>query len=168
MMRVSIYFLAMACFFISTMVLGQAQILQEKENNFAVIKNMQGDRVEGYLHYYPKEITVSTKDDQEKSVPIKLIESIKLEKMHSGLPGAKQRGEEEYYKVRLHHSQEIFTLRKRFTFSLNTSLGVVTQTIDPERVQGFFRNGSSPVAPSKSEQPFIRDKNAVLSLEIKF
>ena len=168
MIRLKVYFLTLTCLLFSTLALAEVQIIQEKENIFAVMKDMQGDRVEGYLHYYPKEITVSTKDDQEKSVPIKLIESIKLEKMSSGLPGSDQMGGKKYYKVSLQHSQEIFSLRKRFTFSLNTNLGVVTQTIDPERIQDFFRNGSSPVAPSKSEQPFIRDKNAVLSLEIKF
>lgn len=168
MIQLKVYFLIVACLLISITALAQTQVLQEKESIFVVIKDMQGDRVEGYLQYYPPEITVSTKDNQEKSVPIKLIESIKLEKMLSGLLGMDQMGGEKYYKVSLHHSQEIFTLRKKFTFSLNTSLGVVTQTIDPEKVQDLFRNGSSPTVTPKSEQPFIRDKNAVLSLEIKF
>lgn len=76
--------------------------------------------MEGYLRPDANELTVLTKDNQEKSVPLKWIESIKLEKIKEGIPGADQLGGESYYSVRLQNSQEIFTLKKKYAFSLNT------------------------------------------------
>jgi len=66
------------------------------------------------------------------------------------------------------NSQEIFTLKKKVTFSLNTSAGVVTKTLDPELSQGFSRKDSSSLPASQSEQPLIRGQGVALSLEIKF
>ena len=167
-MRFRFIFLALVFLLASTIALAQTQVPQEKDTIFVVVKELQGERVEGYLRLDPSELTVSTKDNQEKSVPLKLIESIKVEKIPLGIPGADEMSGEGYYSVRLQNSQEIFTLRKKYTFSLNTSVGVVTRTIDPETVQGSFRKDSSPNTNPKNDQPFIRDKNVVLSLEIKF
>jgi hypothetical protein len=150
------------------MVLAQAQFLQEKESIYAVVKDTRGERLEGYLGLYPNEITVSTKDGQEKSIPLKIVESIKVEKIQGGIPGADQLGGESYYSVRVQNSQEIFTLKKKVTFSLNTSAGVVTKTLDPGMGQGFSRKDSSSLLKSQSNQPLIRGEGVALSLEIKF
>ena len=151
-----------------TTLLAQAQLLEEKESIYAIVTDMKGDRLEGYLRLYPNEITVSTKDDQEKSIPLKIIESIKVEKIQGGIPGAHHPGGESYYYIRVQNSQEIFTLKKKVTFSLNTSAGVVTKTLDPEMGQGFFRGNSSSVPKSQSEQSLIRGEGVALSWEIKF
>ncbi len=149
-------------------VLAQSQPLQQKESLQAIVKDMKGEKLEGYLQLYPDEITVSTKDGQEKSIPLKIIESIKVEKIQGGIPGADQLGAESYYSVRIQNSQEIFTLKKKVTFSLNTSAGVVTKTLDPEAGQGSLRKDASSALRSQGEQPFIRGEGVALSLEIKF
>lgn len=155
------FFLTLLFLLAPAITLAQTQIPQEKESIYAVLKDMQGERIEGYLRFYPEEITVSTKDNQEKSIPLKIIQSIKLEKVHGGIPGADQPGGEVYYSVRLQNSQELFTLNKKYTFSLSTSIGLVTKTIDPEMAKGVSSR-------SQSEQPFVRDKGVVFSLEFKF
>jgi hypothetical protein len=155
------FFLTLVFLLTPAITLAQTQVLQEKEGIYAVIKDAQGERVEGYLRFYPEELTVSTKDNQEKSIPLKIIQSIKLEKVHGGIPGADQPGGEVYYSVRLQNSQELFTLSKKYTFSLSTSIGLVTKTLDPE-----VANRSSGRSPS--EQPFIREESVVFSLEFKF
>ena len=147
---------------------GEAQTFQEREDLWVVVKDLQGNRLEGYLRLDTNELTVSTKDNQEKSVPLKLIESIKLEKIRSGIPGAGESGEKSYYSIRMQNSQEIFTLKKKYTFNLNTSFGFVTKTVDPDMLQNFSPTPSSPAAKPQREQPFVRDKSLVLSLEIKF
>jgi hypothetical protein len=149
-------------------VWAQAQFLEEKENIYAIVRDMKGERLEGYLRLYPGEITASTKDNQEKSIPLKIIESIKVEKIQGGIPGADHPGGESYYSVRVQNSQEIFTLKGKVTFSLNTSAGVVTRTLDPAMGQGFFRNNSASIPKSQSEQSLIRGEGVALSLEIKF
>ena len=58
---------------------GQAQDDQEKEGIFLVVEDTKGEKLEGYLRFSPEELLVSTKDNQEKSVPLKNIEFIKLE-----------------------------------------------------------------------------------------
>jgi len=141
------------------MLLAQAESLEEEERIYAIVKDTKGERLEGYLQLYPDEITVATKDGQEKSIPLKIIESIKVEKIHGGIPGADQLRGESYYSVRVQNSQEIFTLKKKITFSLNTSAGVVTKTLDPE---------TSSVPKSHSQQPLIRGQGVALSFEIKF
>ena len=168
MMRLMLFFFGLAFLFTSTIALAQTQLTKEKETIFIEIKDYQGQKLQGYLQLDPDEITVSTKDNQERSIPLKLIESIKVEKVPSGLPGAEQVGEKSYYSVRLKNSQEIFKLRKKFTFSLNTDVGVMTKTIDPEMAREFFQKDLSPATDFKSDPSFIRDKNVILSLEIKF
>jgi hypothetical protein len=163
-----VFFFALAFLFTSTNAAAQTQATQEKETIFIEIKDYQGQKFQGYLRLDPDEITVSTKDNQEKSIPLKLIESIKVEKIPSGLPGAEPLGEESYYSVRLKNSQEIFKLRKKFTFSLNTDVGVMTRTIDPEIAHELVQKDLSPATDLKSEPSFIRDKNVILSIEIKF
>jgi hypothetical protein len=145
--------------FVPFAALAQSQDKQEKEDIYVVVEDTKGRKLEGYLRFSPEELLVSTKDEQEKSVPLKNIEFIKLEKIAGGVPGGDQGESEGYYSVKLQNSQELFTLRKKYTFSLNTSLGLVTQTVDPERV-------GAPA--SQGDKPFVRDKSVVFSLEFKF
>jgi len=168
MIRFKFIFLSFLFLLTPTILLAQAQSLQKQESIYAIVKDMKGESLEGYLRLYPNEITVSTKDDQEKSIPLKIIESIKVEKIQGGIPGADQLGGESYYSVRVQNSQEIFTLKKKVTFSLNTSAGVVTKTLDPEMGQGSSRKDSSSKLRSQSEQPLIRGEGVAFSLEIKF
>ncbi len=168
MIRFKFIFLTLVFLLTPTIFLAQVQLLHKKESIHAIVEDMKGDRVEGVLRLYPNEIVVSTKDGQEKSLPLKIIESIKAQKIQGGIPGADQLGGESYYFVRVQSSQEIFTLKKKYTFSLNTSAGVVTKTIDPETAHEFSRKDSSSVPKSQSEQSLIRGEGIVLSLEIKF
>ena len=168
MIRFKFIFLSLLFFLAPTFLLAQSPFPQEKESFYAIVKDIKGERLEGYLRFYPNEIPVSTKDDQEKSIPLKMIESIKVEKIQGGIPGADQLGAESYYSVRVQNSREIFTLKKKVTFSLNTSAGVVTKTLDPEMGQGSSRKDSSSILRSQSEQPLIRGEGVALSLEIKF
>ena len=154
--------------FAPSLLLAQAQSPQDQESIYVIVKDTEGEKLEGYLRIYPNEITVSTKDDQEKSIPLKIVESIKVEKIQGGIPGADQPGTESYYSVRVQNTQEIFTLKKKVTFSLNTSAGVVTKTLDPELSQGFSRKDSSSVSTPRKDQPLIRVEGVALSLEIKF
>lgn len=168
MTRLKLIFLVLSLLLNPTFLLAQTQFLQEKESIHAILKDMNGERLEGYLRLYPSDIIVSTKDDQEKTIPLKIIESIKVEKIRGGIPGADHPGAESYYSVRVQNSHEIFTLKKKVTFSLNTSAGVVTRTLDPESGQGSLRKDSSSLFTSQNEQHLIRGEGLALSLEIKF
>lgn len=168
MIRLKSIFLILVFLLTPAIILAQSPLLQEKENIYVIVKDMQGNRLEGYLRLYPNEIAVFTEDNKEKSIPLEMIESIKVEKIQGAIPGADKLAGESYYSVRLQNSQEIFTLQKKFVFSLNTSVGVVTKTIDPEAVRDSFRKDSSLASKPESNQPFIRDKSIILSLEIKF
>jgi hypothetical protein len=161
-------FLILMLIFVPLVALVQPQDKQEKDGIYVVVKDGQGEKLEGYLRFSPEELLVSTKDNQEKSVPLKNIEFIKLEKIAGGVPGGGQVGSEGYYSVKLQNSQELFTLRKKYTFSLSTSLGLVTQTVDPERVGNFFQKESTSAQKSQGDKPFVRDKSVVFSLEFKF
>jgi hypothetical protein len=168
MTRSKLIFLAFLLLLIPDILFAETQPFQEKEDIYVIVKDVKGERLEGYLRLGPNELTVSTKDNQEKSVPLKLVESIKLEKIREGIPGADQLGEGSYYSIRMQNGQEIFTLKKKYTFSVNTSVGLVTKTIDPEMLQNFLHKTSSSVPKSQGDQPFVRDKSLILSLEIKF
>lgn len=163
MARLRFIFLVLLLLLNPAFLFAQTQFLQEKESIRVIVEDVKGERLEGYLQLYPNEITVSTKDAQEKTLPLKIIESIKVEKIRGGIPGADHPGSESYYSVRVQNSQEIFTLKNKVTFSLNTSAGVVTRTLDPELGQGSRKDSSS-----QNEQPLIRGEGLALSLEIKF
>ncbi len=154
--------------FAPLVALAQPQGNQEKDGIYAVVEDVRGEKLEGYLRFSPEELLVSTNDNQEKSVPLNKIEFIKLEKIAGGVPGGSEVGSEGYYSVKLKNSQELFTLRKKYTFSLSTSLGVVTQTVDPERVGNLFQKESVSPPTSQGDKPFVRDKSVVFSLEFKF
>ena len=154
--------------FAPLVAMAQPQGNQEKDGIYVVVEDVQGEKLEGYLRLSPEELLLSTKDNEEKSVPLKKIEFIKLEKITGGVPGGDEVGSEGYYSVKLKNSQELFTLRKKYTFSLNTSLGLVTQTVDPERVGNLFQKDSSTAPKSQGDKPFVRDKSVIFSLEFKF
>jgi hypothetical protein len=167
-MKLKLLFLILMLIFASTIALAQPQDKQDSEDIYVVVEDAQGKKLEGYLRFSPEELLVSTKDEQEKSVPLKNIEFIKLEKITGGVPGGDLGESEGYYSVKLQNSQDLFTLRKKYTFSLNTSLGLITQTVDPERVGNLFQRNSAPAAKSEGDKPFVRDKSVVFSLEFKF
>lgn len=167
-MKFKFLFLILILIFTPLVALAQPQDKQEKDGIYVVVEDVQGEKLEGYLRFSPEDLLVSTKDKQEKSVPLKNIEFIKLEKITGGVPGGSEVGSEGYYSVKLKNSQELFTLRKKYTFSLNTSLGLVTQTVDPERVGNFFQKESASAPKSQGDKPFVRDKSVVFSLEFKF
>jgi len=168
MIRFKFIFLVFVFLLTPAIILAQSPLLQEKENIYVMVKDIQGNRLEGYLQLYPQEVTVSTEDNKEKSIPLRMIESIKVEKIPGGLPGADKLGGESHYSVRLQNSQEIFTLQKKYTFSLNTSVGVVTKNIDPEAVKPSLKKDVTPASRPESNQPFIQGPSVILSLEIKF
>ena len=168
MRRFKYLFSVLVFFLTPALVLAEAPLPQEKENIRAIVKDAKGETLEGNLRLYPNEIIVSTTDDREKFIPLKMIESIKIEKIQGGIPGADPLGGESYYFVRMQNSQEIFTLKKKYTFSLNTIAGVVTKPIDPDMVRNSTRKESSSTAKTQSEQSLIRGEGVVLSLEIKF
>ncbi len=146
----------------------QAEDKEQKSEVYVVVEDVNGDRLEGYLRISPEELLVSTEENREKSVPLKSVEFIKLEKITGGVPGGDQAGSEGYYSVKLQNSQELFTLKGKYTFSLSTSLGLVSQSVDPERVKNLFQKDSTLYAKSQNDKPAIRDKNIIFSLQFKF
>ncbi len=139
---------------------------EDKSGIFAVVKDVQGDTVEGFLRLHNDEITVQSQDNQEKSVAAKYIKSITLEKIRGELPIDEQK--KAGYKVQLENCQEIYTLKNKFSFSLNTNLGVVTKTIDPDRLNSLLSRESAPGIKGEDLKSFIQDKSIVFSLEFKF
>jgi len=152
---------------LSSATLAQTQATPEKPGIYAVVKDGTGETVEGFLRLGSDELTVQTKENQEKTVPVKYIKSIALERSPDPVPGGDpKRGVT--YSVRLENSQEIYTLRKKYTFSLNTNLGMVTRTIDPDQVNRLFSKDPSSGSGTGDAKSFIQDQSVVFSLEFKF
>ena len=149
-------------------LLAESPLLPEKENIYVIVKDMQGNTLEGYLQLYPEEVTVSTEDNKEKSIPMSIIESIKVEKKHGGIPEVDNLGRESYYSVRLQNSQGIPTLEEKYTLTFNTSVGVTTKNLDPEALHRSSERDSTLANKPESNGPFIRDQSVILSLEFKF
>ena len=142
-------------------------LLKEKKDIFAIVRDSRGETMEGVLRLSSEDLTVRTKDNQEKAIPLKYIKSITLERTKGENPGEEIR-KEATYTVRLENSQEIYTLKKKYTFSLNTTLGLITKTIDPETVNNIFTKETSQAGKAENEKPFIQDKSVVFSLEFRF
>ena len=157
-------------FFICSIALAQNEPKKKELNIFAIVKDSQDSVLEGYISNQPYEVTVSSKDNQEKKIPSKYIKSITLEKISEVGPVSLDPKQEAKYSVRLENSQEIYTLRKKYTFSLNTNVGVVTRNIDPEIINNIISKdlSSSPTQTSVADKPFIQDKIIIFSLEFKF
>ena len=143
------------------------QALEEKKGIYAIVKDGQGDAVEGFLRFSSDELVVQSRDNREKSIPVKYIKSITLEKTKGEVPGDELK-KEATYTIRLENSQEIYTLRKKYTFSLNTNLGLITKTIDPDKVNNLFTKDPSQTAKPDDGKPFVQDKSVIFSLEFKF
>jgi hypothetical protein len=163
-MKLTSLFLVLTFLFLSSPVAAKDEVPPEKKPIRVVVKDAAGEKTEGYMFIYPEEVAVSTKDQQEKSIPLMAIQSIKVEKVPRGIPGNGQFTGEEYYSVRLENSQEILTLEKKYTLSLTTSVGVVTKTLDPTLLSKDSPSSTNPQA----DKPFIRDKSLIFSLELKF
>ena len=138
----------------------------EGQGIYAVVKDAQGEKWEGFLRFEADEITVRSQDKQEKKVPVKYLKPIMLEKIRSEFPGEDQKKGVKYT-VRVENSQEIFTLDK-YTFRLNTNLGLTTKSLDPDLVNKLVSKDSLQSARLDDGKPLIQDKNVVFSLEIKF
>ena len=166
MKRVIIVFI-LGFLLLSSAALAQSQADPEKPGIYAVVKDTKGETVEGFLRLGSDELTVKTKENQEKTIPVKYIKSIALEKTPDPVPGGDpKRGPT--YSVHLENSQEIYTLNKKYTFSLNTNLGMVTKTIDPDQVNKFFSKDSSSASGPADSKSFIQDQSVIFSLELKF
>ncbi len=169
-MRRNFFFLFLIPFLSYSFALGQTDVPKDQPNIFAIVKDGQGDILEGYLRFQPEEVTVSSKDNREKTIPSKYIKSIILEKVKEEGPATLDPKLESRYSVRLENSQEIYTLRKKYTFSLNTNVGVVTKTIDPEMINSILSKDAAQAEAAKTdkEKPLLQDKRVVFSLEFKF
>ncbi len=154
-------------FMFSSPAFGETGDKADEPNIFAIVKDPEGGILEGTLSSQSEEITVSSQDNKEKIIPSKYIKSITLEKIKGEGPAALDPNQNKY-SVRVGNSQEIYTLRKKYTFSLNTNVGLVTKSIDPEMINSIFlKEASAQVKPEK-EKPFIQDKSIIFSLEFKF
>ena len=170
LMRRFICFMAFGAMLVSSPLLAQdlsPSLLEEKKGIYAIVRDAQGEAVEGFLRLTSDELTVRTKENQERLIPVKYIKSITLEKVKGEVPGEEFK-KEASYSVRLENSQEIYTLKKKYSFSLNTNVGVVTRTIDPEMVNNFFNREAYRSVKNDAEKPFIQEKSVVFSLEFKF
>jgi hypothetical protein len=166
MKRVMIVFVV-GFLFLSSTALAQGQAVPDKSEMYAVIKDAKGETVEGILDLGPAELTVQTKENHEKSIPLKYIKSITLEKTPDSIPGGDPKMGVTY-SVRLENSQEIYRLNKKYTFSLNTRLGVITKTIDPDQVNRLLSRDSLSGSGAGDGKPFIQDQSVIFSLEFKF
>lgn len=169
-MKRCLYFLTIGAMLTSSSLLAQSQpssLAEDKKGIYAIVRDVQGEAVEGFLRPSSDELTVRTKENQERLIPVKYIKSITLEKIKGEVPGEDLK-KEVAYSVRLENSQEIYTLKKKYSFSLNTNVGMVTKTIDPETVNNFFNREASRPVKNEVEKPFIQEKSIVFSLEFKF
>ncbi|MBI4496256.1 MAG: hypothetical protein HY697_04900 [Deltaproteobacteria bacterium] len=136
---------------------GQEQTPAEKKDIYAVVRDGQGE-IQGLLRFDSETLTLRSADNREVAVPVKYIQSITLERVRDGIPG--EIWQKPRYAVRVENSQEIYTLEKKYTFHLNTNVGLMTRTIDPQQVSVLFSNPDG--------KPFFPDKSFVFSLELKF
>ncbi|MCX5910177.1 MAG: hypothetical protein NTY64_24150 [Deltaproteobacteria bacterium] len=165
MKKIPFFIIFISCLFLWTPVRGQSSPIPVEEGKeiYAVVKDVQGDTVEGYLRLPSEGIVVRSQYNQEKTVPVKQLKSITLEKQKDGLTE-----KDIAYRVQVKNSREIFTLGEKYTFSLNTHLGLVTRTIDPDRVNSSRTKETPSEAKVDFGKPFIQDKSVVFSLEFKF
>jgi len=167
MTRIKSILLVLVFLLTPSILLADSSLLPEKENIYVIVKDLQGNTLEGYLLLEPQEVIVSTEDNDEKSIPMNIIESIKVEKKQGGLSAVENLGRESYYSFRVQNSKEILTLEEKYTLRFNTSLGVVTKNLDPEAIKHSSEKDSTLAKP-ESNGPLIRDQSVILSLEFKF
>src|SRR3989304_4967016 len=90
LMKRFIWILPLLVMLTSSSVLAQNRtpsLLEEKKSIYAITSDTQGEAVEGFLRLSSDELTVRTKEGQEKLIPVKYIKSITLEKVKSEVPG---------------------------------------------------------------------------------
>ena len=157
-------------FLSSAFAFAQNEAQKEGPDIFAVVKDAKGDILEGYLRAQPEKVTVSSQDNQEKMTPLKYIKSITLEKIKEERPAGLDPKQEARYSVRLENSQEIYALRKKYAFSFNTNVGVVTRSIDPEAINQILSRDilQGQALNPDQDYPFIQGESIVFSLEFKF
>ncbi|MBN2437039.1 MAG: hypothetical protein JXL20_00385 [Deltaproteobacteria bacterium] len=170
MIRYALLLFTFLSFFLCSTALALDESGQKALGIYAIVKDSQDSVLEGYISDQPREVTVSSADNQEKQIPSKYIKSITLEKMTDPGAAAPDPKQEAQYSVRLENSREIYTLRQKYTFSLNTSIGVVTRSIDPETIKNIISSdiSNAPNQKSPDNQSWIRDKSIIFSLELKF
>lgn len=157
-------------FFFCSIALAQNEPQKKELNIFASVKDSQNSILEGYVSALPDEVTVSSKDNQEKKIPSKYIKSITLEKYPDVGSARLDPKQEAKYSVRLQNSQEIYTLKKKYIFSLNTNVGIVTRSIDPEMINNVLSKDPASTTKQKSveDKSLLEDKSIIFSLEFKF
>jgi hypothetical protein len=157
-------------FFFCPMALAQNEPQKKELNIFAIVKDSQDAILEGYVSALPDEVAVSSTDNQEKKIPSLYIKSITLEKYTDVGAARLDPYQEARYSVRLKNSQEIYTLQQKYTISLNTNVGVVTRSIDPQIINNIISKDLSGTQNQKSgeDKPLIEDKSIIFSLEFKF
>lgn len=144
---------------------------QNKEQNISgIVKDSRESLLEGYIGTRPDDLTMFSKDDKEQKILSKYLQSITLEKIAEAGPLHLDPKQEARYSVRLENSREIFTLQKKYTFSLNTNVGVVTRSLDLENINHVKEKDLPSLSkPNAAEEgPFIQDKSIFFSLEFKF
>lgn len=161
---------AFGFFLLSSWISARSQEPQNPEKNgkiYVIVKDAEGEAVEGFIPLDSEDLKVRSRENQEKSIPLKLIKSISLEKMKDEAVKLDPH-KEATYKVELNNSQEILTLHKKYTLNLNTNLGMVTKTIDPDSVNRFLLKEPSQASKTEADNPFIKAKSVLFSLEVKF
>lgn len=161
---------AFLLFFICSIALAQNEPQRMEPGVLAIVKDSRESIIEGYISAQPDEVTVYSKENKEEKILSKYIKSITLEKITEGGSINLDPKQESAYSVRLENSQEIYTLRKKYTFSLNTNVGVVTRSIDPDMINNIISKDPSGIPKQKSveDKPFIQDKSIIFSLEFRF
>ncbi len=168
MNRKLVLFTVLSIFFCSV-ALAQDELPKEGFNILAIVKDSQNALLEGYVRDRPDDATVSSKDNREKKVPSRFIKSITLEKNTDLGMARLDPGRDVRYSVRLENDQEIYTLRKKYTFSLNTNVGVVTRIIDPEMIHAIVsKELTTAKQKSADDKSLIVDQSVIFSLEFKF
>jgi hypothetical protein len=129
-------------------------------------ESLQGKpETEGSLSLYPQE-AVSSEGKEEKTFHFRVIESINLEKVNAGILGANLLSGEESYSVGLRNRQEILSLKKKYSLTLNTEMGVVVRKTDPGTAQSLLHSNSPSGGTTTGS--LAGDKRFTISLEFKF
>jgi hypothetical protein len=166
-MHWKVFSLVLIWFLFQSFALGQAA-QEETPTISALLRDLKEETLEKDLPLDMGEIPFSTQENEEKTAPSKYLQSLILEKKKD--ESATDPTQEARYSLRLENSQKIYTLRRRYTLSLNTSLGLVTRAIDPGIVYHLFSRNDSPAQTLKSgnDESLIQDRNIFFSLQFTF
>lgn len=160
-------FLLALIFLLPHMVaLAKTEEQKEEPGIFAMGEDLQEERLEGYFLLPPK---VATQDGKEETVPSKYLKSIVVEEIKDQSLIADPKREAQY-SVRLENGQKIFTFRKKYTLSLNASLGLMTKNPDLATISNLFSKGASQTQTIRSgkEESLIQGETLFFGLELKF